>query len=117
MSIERALCFGCAKEMEAPAATIKLAGEYVPVCSLACIEASVVAEMERIRCPFCEFPTSPDDRLPVPTDEARFCHAGCALDATKRLGLPRVATLLRRSGPLFARRHPIRSTPSVLAPE
>lgn len=101
-AIEPAVCFSCGKEMERPAATIKLGGDFVPMCSMECIETAVTAELDRIRCPFCELPTPPGDRLPVPTNEGRFCHAGCALDATKRLGLPKVATLLRRTGPAFS---------------
>lgn len=99
-------CEACGKEMAAPAAVIPLDGALVPVCSVVCIELLVAAELERIRCPFCLDPTPRNDRLPLPTQDGfqRFCHARCGLDATLKLGLGRVATLLRRSGPAFSRR-------------
>lgn len=101
IDIALAVCVGCGKELDAPAAVIKLADDYHPVCSVPCIETAVKAELERIACVFCTFPTPPDDRLPVPTGEGRFCHAACGLDATLKLGFRRVSMLLRRSGPAF----------------
>lgn len=47
-----------------------------------------------IRCALCPFPLhDPRDRLPLLDGHV---HAACALAATKSLGLPLVAVLLRR---------------------
>jgi hypothetical protein len=104
--IEPAECAGCRKPMERPAAVIPLAGDFVPVCSVLCIEVLVAAEIERITCAFCPDITPPNDRIPVPTADKvqRYCHARCARDMTLKLGLGKVSVLLRRSGPIFSRR-------------
>lgn len=103
-AVELAECHACGLALASPAAVIPIAGDFVPVCSIACIEAAIVAEQERTTCPLCSKRTPEEDRLPLPGSEdkpVRYAHFACVAEASASMGHLKTATLLRRSGPAF----------------